>query len=303
MSAPQQTLAQLLKHSTIISHLSNTTFVEVIGESLNRRLPLNYRVMRLVSRSNYLREAAIHYYCRRKRAGITTTSETIFSGLNVENAIRQLNEKGFAAGVVLLPDYIAQIMAFCFETTFIDDYNKDPLRIELADERVPRPGRLAYRCPNPHQACDAVDKLTRDPALVEVARGYLKTEPLLRSSRIFWSYPDLTGDYNPLYGFHYDIDDYKFLKVFFYLCDVDLDRGPHIIIEGTHKKKNWFEKSHRRLTDEQALSRYADRIRIMTGRTGHGFFEDTFCYHKGAKPRKRRLVLEFEYAISSVAKC
>ena len=134
-------------------------------------------------------------------------------------------------------------MAFCSETPFIDDYTNDPLRIELADERVPRPGRLAYRCPNPHQACDAVDKLTRDPAMVEVARGYLKTEPVLRSSRIFWSYPDLTRDYNPLYGFHYDIDDYKFLKVFFYLCDVDLDRGPHIIIEGHIKRRTGLKRA------------------------------------------------------------
>jgi hypothetical protein len=294
-------LVRILKRSSTVRWLINTTFAEVLGESLNRLLPLNYRIMRLVSRSNYLRNAAIRHYSRATRPAICTTAETLFGGLDVNETVRNLDEKGFAVGIVLPLDYVAKILAFCGDADFVDDYSRDPLSIDLVDERIPRPGRLTYRCPNPHKQCEVVDKLTRDPALAAVARAYLKTEPLLRSSRIFWSYPDLNPGYNPLYGFHYDIDDYKFLKVFFYLKDVDLDRGPHLIVEGTHRRKDWFEKNHRRLTDEQAENLYRDRIRVMTGRSGHGFFEDTFCYHKGAKPRKRRLVLEFQYAISSAA--
>jgi hypothetical protein len=297
----QVSLIGMTKKSRTMRWLSNTTLAEVVLESLNRRLPLKYRIMRLASRSNYLREAAIRHHSRCTRPAISTTAETLFGGLHVEETVRELNEKGFASGVVLPPDYLANILAFCAETSFVDDYGNEPLSIDGVDERNPRPGALMYRCPNPHKQCQAADKLTRDPALVKVARGYLKAEPLLRSSRIFWSYPDVTERYNPLYGFHYDIDDYKFLKLFFYLCDVDRNRGPHVIIEGTHKRKSWFEKNHRRLTDEQAENRYGDRIRIMTGGSGHGFFEDTFCYHKGAKPRKRRLILEFQYAISSAA--
>ncbi len=292
---------RMLKQGSTIRRLSNTTLAEVVGESLNRRLPLNYRIMRLVSRSNHLRNAAIRHHSRATRPAITTTAETLFGGLDVNETLRSLDEKGFAVGIVLPPDNVAKILAFCAEAAFVDDYSKDPLSVDPEDERIPWPGRLTYRCPNPHKQCEVVDKLTRDPVLVAVARAYLKTEPLLRSSRIFWSYPDLSQGYNPLYGFHYDIDDYKFLKQFFYLNDVDLDRGPHVIIEGTHKRKNWFEKNHRRLTDEQAENRYRGRIRVIAGSSGHGFFEDTFCYHKGAKPRKRRLVLEFQYAISSAA--
>jgi hypothetical protein len=294
-------LVRILKGNSTARWLANTTFVEVVGESLNRRLPLDYRIMRLVSRSNHLRDAAIRRHRRATRPAINTTNGTIFGSLNVHETVENLNEKGFAVGITLPPDYLAKILAFCAEAPFIDDYSQDRLLIDLRDETNPRPGQLAYRCANPHQLCEAVDRLTRDLAVVGVARGYLRTEPLLRSSRIFWSYPDLSENYNFLYGFHYDIDDYKFLKLFFYLNDVDLDRGPHVIIEGTHQRKNWFEKNHRRLTDEQAESRYKDRMKVMTGRAGCGFFEDTFCYHKGAKPRKRRLILEFQYAISSAA--
>ena len=301
MSVSPGALTRILKRSSTVRWLNNTTLAEIVSESLNRRLPLNYRIMRFVSRSNYLRDAAIRRYSRCSRLAIKTTPETIFGGLNVKSAVRELNEKGFAVGVALSPQYVADILKFCDKAPFIDDYCMETLSISLVDKRIPRPGRLAYRCVNPHKLCEAIDKLTRDPALVAVARGYLLTEPLLRSSRIFWSYPDLSQEYNSLYGFHYDIDDYKFLKLFFYLTDVDLDTGPHVIIEGTHKKKNWFEKNHRRVTDEQAEERYRDKIRVISGGTGEGFFEDTFCYHKGSKPRKRRLVLEFQYAISTNA--
>lgn len=294
----RMSLIRVLKGNGTVRWLATTTLAEVVGESLNRQLPLGYRIMRLVSRSNYLRDAAIRRQRRATRPAISTVTRTGLGGLDVDQTVTVLNEKGFAVGIALPPDCLAKILTFCSKAPFIDDYNPDPLLIDMVDETVPRPGRLAYRCVNPHKVCEAVDKLTRDPAIVAVARGYLKTEPLLRSSRIFWSYPDLSEGYSPLWGFHYDIDDYKFLKLFFYLNDVDIDRGPHVIIEGTHQRKNWFEKNHRRLTDGQAESRYKDRIRVMTGSAGCGFFEDTFCYHKGAKPQKRRLVLEFEYALS-----
>jgi hypothetical protein len=298
MTASQGSLVRILKGSSTARWLSGTTLAEVVAESLNRRLSLKYRTMRLLSRSNHLRSAAIRYYSRGSRPPLNTTGDTVFGSLDTNAIVRELNENGFATGVVLPPTYVAQIMAFCAETAFVADLSKELLIIDMADEGVQLSGELVYRCPNPHKHCEAVDRLIRDPALVAVARGYLQAEPLLHSSQIYWSYPDLSEGYNPVYGFHYDIDDYKFLKLFIYLCDVDWDRGPHLIIEGTHKKKDWFEKGHRRLTDEQAECRYGDRIRVMTGSRGHGFFEDTFCYHKGAKPRKRRLILQLQYAVS-----
>jgi hypothetical protein len=301
MPSPKTTVARFLKKNPAFHWLNNTTFAEVTLETLNMRLPLNYRVMRLVSRSNHLRRAAIHRCSRTKRNRIQTTAQTVVPELDVARTVSELNRKGFAAGLVLPPAYVDEILAFCATAQFVDDYSTEKLFIDPQDDTMPRPGRLAYRCMNPHKLCAAVDKLTRDPALVEVARQYLTAEPLLRSSRIFWSYPDLSEGYNPLYGFHYDIDDYKFLKLFFYLCDVNEDRGPHVIIEGTHNHKDWFEKNHRRMTDQQAQARYGERIKVMLGKTGQGFFEDTFCYHKGAKPKKKRLMLEFQYAISAAA--
>jgi len=77
-----------------------------------------------------------------------------------------------------------------------------------------------------------------------------------------------------------------------------MERGPHVIIGETHKSKNLFEIKNRRISDDVAEQRYRNKVNIITGKAGTGFFEDTFCYHKGMHPNKRRLLLQFEYAVN-----
>ena len=50
------------------------------------------------------------------------------------------------------------------------------------------------------------------------------------------------------YGFHYDVDDFKFLKLFFYLNDVDENCGPHVYVKN-NGKKNFKEYINRRVDD------------------------------------------------------
>src|SRR5260370_38394045 len=109
MSATQSSLARTLKANTTIRWLSNTTLVEVVAESLNMRLPLSYRIMRLLSRSNHLRNAAIRFHSRRRREPLNTTTETVFGGLEVNDTVRALEEKGFVVGFLLTRDMVAKI--------------------------------------------------------------------------------------------------------------------------------------------------------------------------------------------------
>ena len=52
------------------------------------------------------------------------------------------------------------------------------------------------------------------------------------------------------------------------------------------------------MSEKDAQEKYKDQINVITGKAGDGFFEDTFSYHKGTHPNKRRLLLQFEYAIN-----
>ena len=275
-----------------------------VGELLDRKQPFSYRAMRLISRSNMLRDAAVRFRTSyRRNQPLPRSAETLFPNCSPFTVVERLRRDGYASGISLPEQSLQDILNFSARAEFVPDHSPDRrVKIDLVNESNPLPGNILFRCHNPHRACATVDGLVHDPFILDVAKGYLENEPILLSTQIWWSYPYIpksdTDLYTPEYGFHHDIDDYRFLKLFIYLNDVNEERGPHVIIEGTHRKKDFFEKGHRRLTDEQAAARYKERLRVMTGRAGEGFFEDTFCYHKGTNPRKRRLILQLQYSLS-----
>ncbi len=97
--------------------------------------------------------------------------------------------------------------------------------------------------------------------------------------------------------YHFDMDRPQFLKVFFYLTDVDADTGPHCYIKGSHRDRPaalWRDGRH---DDTQVLESCGrDREVEVTGSEGSAFAVDTSGLHKG-KPlvRGNRLVLQVEY--------
>ena len=99
--------------------------------------------------------------------------------------------------------------------------------------------------------------------------------------------------------FHYDLDDYRFLKFFFYLTDVDDKSGPHICVRASHKYKKF---SHillrKRETDREIIDSYGEESLVtICGEAGFGFVEDPLCFHKGLTPtHKDRLLLQIEFA-------
>jgi hypothetical protein len=234
---------------------------------------------------------------------LPTGAATLFPGVDPSRLATDLRAAGVATGLALPESIRGEILAFCRNRpALVNRARSDQIVVDLDTEVNPRPDGIVYAYQNVYRECATVRNVVHDPLLVGVARDYLGAEPHFVGCQIWWSYPHRDAAGHPyrhhLYGFHYDIDDYLFLKAFFYLNDVDLDRGPHVVIEGTHLRKDAFERAHRRLSDEDVAARYDPRTRVITGPAGTGFFEDTFAYHKGSNPRRRRLVLQIEYAMS-----
>lgn len=99
--------------------------------------------------------------------------------------------------------------------------------------------------------------------------------------------------------FHFDMDDYKFLKFFFYLTDVDAEAGPHVYVRGTHRGKRLGHLfPMRRLANDEVKRSYgSERILSLEDKAGGAFIEDTFGLHKGQPPtHKDRLVLQLGFA-------
>ena len=262
-----------------------------------------FYLVRVLTKIGITRSIALFFVKLTSKETHLPNTETIFKNIDIKNINLELKKKGYALGIKLPKTSLDDILEFCkTNETIIDFDNSRKILIPMDKETNPSDGTV-YKYTNTYKNCDTVKKIAHDPTVVAIAREYLGTHPKFIGSQMWWSYPKLDSNGNEiktsLYGFHYDIDDLKFIKLFFYLNDVDESRGPHVIIGNTHKSKSLYEKKNRRLTDEDAQQRYKDQIHIIKGEAGVGFFEDTFCYHKGTHPHKRRLLLQFEYAVNN----
>lgn len=204
-------------------------------------------------------------------------AQSLFDTLDVARAVADLNHNGVARGLQVPQQQVKEILRFC----------------ELHPDNSHN---------NPHLSCETLNRIILDPKVLEVASQYLGAEPILYQTSLYWSFPPGNEEdrkKKPTHKprFHYDIGDYRALVLFIYLTDVDEQGGPHIVIEGTHRKKTLRQLLTRFLSDEKAYRRYSNQIRIIYGTSGEGFFEDLTCYHKRSTATKKRLMLTISYML------
>ena len=131
----------------------------------------------------------------------------------------------------------------------------------------------------------------------EVVQDYLGGKAFLKRAHVYHSLPTPDAGVHQ-YGWHYDIDDYKFVKLFVYLSDVDETCGPHQIFDSSAPSR-WFRLWNRRVSHEKLINRFgAEAVTTMLGRRGTTFFEDTFLYHRGTNPLRKRCILQYEFGVS-----
>ena len=154
--------------------------------------------------------------------------------------------------------------------------------------------------------CPAVMAVQTDVLLHAVARRYLGRNSRVISTRLWWSFPVSVDETavgpEPREMLHFDLDDWRMLKFFFYITPVDADSGPHLYMRGTH---NYHVLKHQlSLTVgrpmEEVVSVYGrDRLLSLRGEAGRGFAEDPFGYHAGSLAHTRpRLMLEIGFGVS-----
>ena len=279
----------------------------ISGEVLNKGIPLRKKFMRLTTRSSIARSFMLFVHTKifRNKLTVKENSQTVFSTLDVGAVVKSMKEKSFGTGVEIPQSLLNELMEFCdTKAKFRINFNENNLTsISSKFDFNARPEGHHFSCWNPHKYCEAARTVCFDPKVIEVFRRYFGSEPILQSTIIWWSFPIHSEGASmgiSEWGFHYDVDDYKFGKLFIYLTDVDIDCGPHVLVEGTHKTKNIYEKLNRRMSDEEVENRYPGRIRIMTGKKGSGFFSDTFNVHKGIEPKKRRCIFQIVYSITNI---
>ncbi len=297
-----------------ISALNN--YKEKIYSSLYSILYENYKgltknpkwlLMRKMARFKIAR-AVVYFFNRSKLSQLTKSqSDSYFTNINVDEIITQLKNDGLALNINLPQHLVAEIVEFA-KTTVCYGNRKPDLGFYYHDKEQAqfqaKTQFLAAHYFNTALLCPAIYKLQNDANLLAIAANYLEREPVHQGSQLWWSFPgDRTYQQLSSNGqlFHYDLDDYRFLKFFFYLTDVDAQNGPHICVRGSHKQK---KLSHlilrKRETDEDIIKYYGlESLVTICGKAGLGFVEDGLCFHKGVTPtHKNRLILQIEFAIT-----
>lgn len=229
-----------------------------------------------------------------------------FENLDVEVAIASLKTDGLFLGINLPLDILEEIIAFAYQTPCYANRDLDSdfyyWDKEQAKAVYPRPILTGHYF-NIKSSCPAIKRLVDDPKLLAIAAAYFDgVEPVNVGIKLWWSFVT-EGTYfaRRRFGqeFHYDMDDYRFLKFFFYLTDVDSESGCHVCVIGSHRRKKLLHKLLRCSPNDKELTDYYGDKKLVPiyGDAGFGFAEDTFCFHKAIPPKVRdRLFLVLQFA-------
>ena len=251
-------------------------------------------------------------FCRRYRREaappiplVPHPQETIFTDLDIDRTLDALGRDGLCLGVDLPLDVVDEIVQFAHQTRCYGNGKPDWGFFHHDKEEVSKQLGLKFTTADYFNTSESqvIQRVLNDPALVAIAREYLGGTPVHQGTRLRWSYGVELSEleqYKYSRTFHYDLDDYKAIKFFFYLTDVDLHAGPHVCVRGSHTTKRFSHRILRgRCSDEAVIKYYGtDKIVVICGPAGAGFAEDTFCLHKGLDSiQENRLVLILEYAL------
>ena len=131
--------------------------------------------------------------------------------------------------------------------------------------------------------------------ILRLASAYIGCKPTLQALGVRWSYPGRAS--HDAQAFHRDPDDWRLLKLFVYLTDVDEQSGPHVYVAGTHMTRGpWRAKTQGQAEIEDQFG--AQQIRAILGACGTTFVADTSGLHAGIPPKRTpRLLLQAQYSI------
>jgi hypothetical protein len=234
---------------------------------------------------------------------------SVFTAVDPRAMVEDLRRDGVAFGLLLPQTVVEEILVYATGSPCYAD--REPalgfgIERRVRAETVLGKPILVAQYFNTERNCPAIAMVANDPLLQLVAELYLGSLPKLVGVDLWWTFPvDASPEDRRRHAhlFHRDVDDFAFVKFFFYLTDVGRADGPHVCVRGSHRTPpvvTWRDRFRlRRYTDDEIDSLYpAADVLTIEGKAGVGFAEDTVCVHKGTTPDGNpRLLLQFEFAL------
>jgi hypothetical protein len=264
--------------------------------------------MFLLARTMPARKA--HWLGARAVKRSANAAPSMFSGVDAGSVADNLRKSGLFSGLVLPNSIHREIADFARKNRCFGNFDR---RLEfLPGEHAQAEKKFNRSILSGHYfervlECEAAVAVQRDPLLADIAADYLGGQAKLITTRIWWSFPTKAASAADKHlasqdKFHFDLDDWRMLKFFFYLTPVDEASGPHVYVQGSHMRrilKHQLTLLVGHPADEVLGAYGAGNAVTLTGEAGLGFVEDPFGFHMGTvAKRSPRLMMEVGFGVS-----
>jgi hypothetical protein len=206
----------------------------------------------------------------------------------------RLEQKGLIALPALVtPEWVDRVRAYLDGKEVVAKSGTMPLNQITPDVTIADYSLLTV------MSCPLIVALINAPEVLSLAGAYLGCCPTLSSVGLRWSFPS-AAEASDVQRFHRDPDDWRFVKLFVYLTDVDENSGPHVFVQGSHRTDvERRARSYDMTKIEKVFGR--DATKTVTGGRGTAFMADTAGIHMGKPPSDRpRLMLIAQYSLLPV---
>lgn len=225
-------------------------------------------------------------------------------GINIDSqskdAAKVLKTEGFLPlGSLLSPNQCAELVNY-FSSKTVEDFYRPELKtfLPLSKDRHPHTN-TGYHSPSDILTAPYLLELANDPKILKIAAAYFGCKPLISVVSAWWSYPTALGP-QQAENFHRDVDDWRFLKLFLYLTNVETENGPHVFVRWSPQTDKLT--AIKRLTDEDVIHTFGRQsIATITGKSGTAFLENTYGLHKGTPVESgSRLLFQVIYSLQPI---
>ena len=262
-----------------------------------------------LSRFEVVRDLVCYFSRSASRFKYINASKTsVFEDLEVDRVVESLRAKGVHLGINLPPALQQEILKYAYTMPCFANRGRQVKFIYSQKQEVEtelgQPIEVGCYAGEDYPT---VFGLATDPGLMAIAAEYLGAAPVYVASELMWSFPytaTWTQKLKQAQVLHYDLDDYRAIKFFFYITPVDPTTGAHVCIQGSHRHKRLrhqiLGQRCASIPDERLIREYgAENVLTISGAAGFGFVEDTCCFHKGTLPETGdRLMLQLEFALN-----
>lgn len=197
---------------------------------------------------------------------------------------------------VLKPSWVGELVDY-----FSREECFDPYRSKLGKFRAPggapKESHVAFFSNETVALAPHAFEIANHPDVLETVAGFLGAKPTITYMSSWWSLPAADGTAEHAEKFHRDVDDWRFVKLFCYLTDVDDMSGPHMFVRGSHRVNKLTKL--RRFSEEEVESTFgSDKLVKFTGPAGTAFLETTAGVHRGIPVKtKHRLIFQVLYSL------